>query len=102
MAESNSESDRYDVFRDAKPYCGVPVLEVRDKVPTLFSCSVRCVFAKKIRFSEAPELPSVMKSRLEYLKKYMYENFTGPRVMKCSNCKKFYTHKKRFFSHNCC
>ena len=101
MAKPNSMSNRYDVFRDAKPYYGVPLLEVRDKVPTLFSCSVRCVFEKKIQFSEAPELPSVMKSRLEYLKRYMYGSFAGPRVMKCSNCNKFYTHKKRFFGHNC-
>ena len=97
MAES--KPDRYDLFRHSKPYYGTPLLEVRDKVPTLYSLSVRCVFSAKIDFSSASVLPPVTKSRLNYLKKY--ELHPGPRIMKCSNCSKFYTHQKRFLTHDC-
>ena len=90
---------RYDTFRYAKPYYGAPVLEVRDNVPTLFSLSVRCVFSKKIKFAVTPTVPPVIKSRLEYLKRYEY--FSGPRIMKCSKCEKFYTSKHRFLTHDC-
>lgn len=91
--------DRHDLFRDARPYYGAPVLEIRDKVPTLFSLSVRCVFTRRIKFTEDPNVPPVIKSRLEYLKRY--ETFPGPRIIKCSNCGKFYTHQKRFLTHDC-
>lgn len=91
--------DRFDLFRDATPYYGAPLLEIRDKVPTLYSLSVRRIFSGKIDFAGASDVPTVIKSRLEYLKKY--ESYPGPRVMKCSNCKKFYTHQKRFLTHDC-
>lgn len=97
MAES--KPSRYDLFRDARPYYGEIVFEVRDKVPTLFSLSVKCVFSRKVEFAAASDLPPVMKSRLEYLKQY--ETFPGPRIMKCSSCNKFYTHQKRFLTHDC-
>lgn len=91
--------DRFDLFRDATPYYGAPLLEIRDRVPTLYSLSVRRIFSSKIDFVGAADVPTVIKSRLEYLKKY--ESYPGPRVMKCSNCKKFYTHQKRFLTHDC-
>ena len=97
MAES--KPDRYDLFRYSKPYYGAPLLEVRDKVPTLYSLSVRLVFTADIDFTSASGLPPVIKSRLEYLKKY--EMHPGPKIMKCSNCNKFYTHQKRFLTHDC-
>ena len=91
--------DRFDLFRDATPYYGAPLLEIRDKVPTLYSLSVRRIFSSKIDYVSASDVPPVIKSRLEYLKKY--ETYPGPRVMKCSNCQKFYTHQKRFLTHDC-
>ena len=92
-------SDRHDLFRDARPYYGAPMLEVRDKVPTLYSLCVRCVFSGKLKFTEDPTVPPVIKSKLEYLKRY--ETFPSPRILKCSSCGKFYTHKKRFLTHDC-
>ena len=99
MAIVDPEGARQDVFKNCKPYYGTPILELRDNVPTLFSLSVNCVFKHEIAFSLESGVPTVLKSRLHFYKKY--EEFTSPRIYKCSECGKFYSEAKRFDLHSC-
>lgn len=93
------EGARRDVFKNCKPYYSTPILECRDNVPTLFALSVNCVFKQEIAFSQANCVPTVLKNRLHFYKKY--EEFKGPKIYKCSECGKFYTEARRFDAHSC-
>ncbi len=103
MAElgENAESRvRYDLFENAKPYYGSPVLGGDGaRVPALFVLCVNTVIMRKIPFSNVDTVPPMLKSKLEYYKRY--EVYKGPKVMKCSVCGKFYTSKDKFRVHEC-
>lgn len=88
---------RYDLFRDVRPYYGTVVaFERRDNVPTLFTICVRFVIDEKVNFQD---VPTVLNSRLTEYKKY--EEYNGPKIMKCSVCAKFYSKRQKFLDHSC-
>ena len=91
-------AERFDLFQSVRPYYGKSVMyDVREGVPTLHSLSMKCVLDFKVDFET---IPVVLKNKLNLYKNY--EEFTGPRVMKCSKCLKFYSKHKKFVQHSCC
>lgn len=91
---------RYDLFENAKPYYGSPILGADGaRVPTLFVLCTHTVMAKGVPFAKVETLPPLLKSKLEYYRRY--EVYKGPKVMKCSVCGKFYTTKEKFQAHSC-
>ncbi len=98
--DKKATKNRYDVFKNAKPYYGSPILGADgQRVPALFILCAHTVMVKEIPFTEMKSVPPVLKSKLEHYKRY--EVYKGPRVMKCSACGKFYTNEQKFQVHAC-
>ncbi len=92
-----SNIERFDLFRDVKPYYGDPRLyEARGDIPTLYSLSLKSVVENSV---ELNSIPSSLKSEVQLCKKY--EDFSGPRIIKCSKCQKFYSKQKKYVKHKC-
>lgn len=93
-------AERYDLFHDVKPYYGKSAIlfEVRGKVPTLLSLTMKYIVDSKMEFGTVE--PSLLKTKLDHCKKL--EDFTGPHVIKCSACFKYYSKHKKFANHKCC
>ena len=97
QAGAEPEVQRVDLFKDIRPYYGPIVqLEIRENVPTLFTMSMRCVIDKEIPFEG---MPTVLNSKLAHYKQH--QEYSGPKVFKCSVCSKFYSKHKKFLEHTC-
>jgi hypothetical protein len=95
MAEGDVE--RVDLFSDVKPhYGGGGWFEQRERVPTLFSISMRLMVEEELN-SEL--LPPGIKAKVDQW--HHSQTYKGPKVMKCSKCSKFYTKPNRFAAHEC-
>ena len=98
-AGDGTNQPRHDEFKNVKPYCGDPLLETGpDRVPSLYVLSARMVLRGKIPF-ERCVVPTVLRKRLETYRSY--EQWQGPKIMKCSTCWKFYTTQQKFDKHKC-
>lgn len=89
---------RVDAFKSVRPYYGGEGgwYEQRDKVPTLFSIGMKYVSEGKLNFQD---LPTVLRTKLDHWQHF--QEYKGPKVMKCSRCSKFYTKPNRFAAHRC-
>ena len=97
MAEVELARERVDLFKDVKPYYGKAAWdELRDKVPTLFSVCMRVVVKQKL---DSEAVPTVLKSKLNHWRHF--QDYRGPRVLKCSRCFKYYTKQNKFADHEC-
>lgn len=97
-SDSAAKIARYDVFKDAKPFFGVPILDKRDNVPTLCALSMRYVLVGRMNYHACLTLPPLLKAGLD---SYLHHVTDAPKVMKCSFCSKFYTDTDRFDAHVC-